>query len=200
MAEEFTHLTENGVHMVEVGGKPDQKRRAIASGSIFLDKNTINLIQNEEIKQGNVLTTDQIAGFEAVKNTSSIIPLCHPLALTGIELDFEVKEDEIIATCAVNTLGKTGVEMEAITGVSVALLTVWDMVKAVEKDDDGQYPDTRISDIKVIKKDKISMPQTGAGLVRYFDEESLGPKLSPEHVIVATVIIAILCFVLRYSA
>ena len=194
MADEFTHLTDSGVHMVEVGAKPDQKRRAIASGSIFLDKNTINLIQNEEIKKGNVLTTAQIAGIQAVKGTSSIIPLCHPLALTGIELDFEVKDDEIIATCAVNTLGKTGVEMEAITGVSVALLTVWDMVKAVEKDEDGQYPDTRISDIK------ISMPQTGAGLVRYFDEESLGPKLSPEHVIVATVILAILCFVLRYSA
>ena len=77
------------------------------------------------------------------------------MALTGIELDFEVKEDEIIATCAVNTLDKTGGEMEAITGVSVALLTVWDMVKAVEKDENGQYPDTRISDIKVIKKEKI---------------------------------------------
>lgn len=102
-----------------------------------------------------MLTTAQIAGIQAVKNTSSIIPLCHPLALTGIELDFEVREDEIIATCAVNTLGKTGVEMEAITGVSVALLTVWDMVKAVEKDEDGQYPDTRISDIKVIEKIKI---------------------------------------------
>ena len=77
------------------------------------------------------------------------------LQLTGIELDFKVDETEITATCSVNTLGKTGVEMEAITGVSVALLTVWDMVKAVEKDDDGQYPDTRISDIKVIKKEKI---------------------------------------------
>ena len=155
MADECTHLTDSGVHMVEVGAKPDQKRRAIASGKICLDKNTIKLIQNEEIKKGNVLTTAQIAGIQAVKNTSSIIPLCHPLALTGIELDFEVKETEIIATCAVNTLGKTGVEMEAITGVSVALLTVWDMVKAVEKDDDGQYPDTRISDIQVIKKEKI---------------------------------------------
>ena len=111
MADEFTHLTDSGVHMVEVGGKPDQKRRAIASGSIFLDRNTISLIQNEEIKKGNVLTTAQIAGIQAVKNTSSIIPLCHPLALTGIELDFEVKEDEIIAICAVNTLGKTGVEL-----------------------------------------------------------------------------------------
>ncbi len=141
--------------MVEVGGKPDQKRRAISSASTLLDKKTINLIQNEEIKKGNVLTTAQIAGIQAVKNTSSIIPLCHPLALTGIELAFEVKEDEIIATCAVNTLGKTGVEMEAITGVSVALLTIWDMTKAVEKDENGQYPDTKISDIVVLKKEKI---------------------------------------------
>lgn len=155
MGDEFTHLTENGIHMVEVEAKPDQKRRAVASGSILLDKNTVDLIQNEEIKKGNVLTTAQVAGIQAVKNTSSMIPLCHPLALTGIELDFEVKEDEIVAICAVNTLGKTGVEMEAITGVSVALLTVWDMVKAVEKDEFGQYPDTRISDIRVIKKEKI---------------------------------------------
>ncbi|WP_305515321.1 cyclic pyranopterin monophosphate synthase MoaC [Methanobrevibacter sp. V14] len=155
MGDEFTHLTENGIHMVEVGAKPDQKRRAVASGSILLNKNTVDLIQNEEIKKGNVLTTAQVAGIQAVKNTSSMIPLCHPLALTGIELDFEVKEDEIVAICAVNTLGKTGVEMEAITGVSVALLTVWDMVKAVEKDEFGQYPDTRISDIRVIKKEKI---------------------------------------------
>ena len=141
--------------MVEVGAKPDQKRRAIASGKICLDKHTIELIQNEEIKKGNVLTTAQIAGIQAVKNTSSMIPLCHPLALTGIELDFKVDETEITATCSVNTLGKTGVEMEAITGVSVALLTIWDMVKAVEKDENGQYPDTRISDIQVIKKEQI---------------------------------------------
>ena len=153
--KEFTHLTETGVHMVEVGAKPQQRRTAVASGKIHLQKETIDMIKNAEIKKGNVLTTAQIAGIQAVKNTSSIIPLCHPLALTGIELNFEVKEDEIIAICAVNTLGKTGVEMEAITGVSVALLTVWDMVKAVEKDEDGQYPDTRISDIKVIKKEKI---------------------------------------------
>ena len=129
MADEFTHLTDSGVHMVEVGAKPDQKRRAIASGKIFLDKNTINLIQNEEIKKGNVLTTAQIAGIQAVKNTSSIIPLCHPLNLTGIEIDFDVESSVITCTCAVNTLGKTGVEMEAITGVSVALLTIWDMVE-----------------------------------------------------------------------
>ena len=155
MGEEFTHLTDSGVHMVEVGAKPDQKRKAIASGKIFLDENTIKMIQDEEIKKGNVLTTAQIAGIQAVKNTSSIIPLCHPLNLTGIEIDFEVDTHEITCTCSVNMSGKTGVEMEAITGVSVALLTIWDMVKAVEKDEDGQYPDTKISDIKVLKKEKI---------------------------------------------
>ena len=155
MGEEFTHLTDSGVHMVEVGAKPDQKRRAVASGQIFLDETTIKMIQSEEIKKGNVLTTAQIAGIQAVKNTSSIIPLCHPLNLTGIEIDFDVESSVITCTCAVNTLGKTGVEMEAITGVSVALLTIWDMVKAVEKDEYGQYPDTRISEIKVLKKEKI---------------------------------------------
>ena len=117
MAKEFTHLTDSGVHMVEVGEKKDQKRLAIASGKIELDKNTIAMIQNEEIKKGNVLTTAQIAGIQGVKNTSSIIPLCHPLNLTGIEIDFEVKETEIIAVCSVKTLGKTGVEMEALTGM-----------------------------------------------------------------------------------
>ena len=101
------------------------------------------------------MTTAQIAGIQAVKNTSSIIPLCHPLNLTGIEIDFEVREKEIVAICSVNMCGKTGVEMEAITGVSVALLTIWDMVKAVEKDENGQYPDTKISDIQVLKKEKI---------------------------------------------
>ena len=155
MGEEFTHLTDSGVHMVEVGAKPDQKRRAVASGQIFLDETTIKMIQSEDIKKGNVLTTAQIAGIQAVKNTSSIIPLCHPLNLTGIEIDFDVESSVITCTCAVNTLGKTGVEMEAITGVSVALLTIWDMVKAVEKDEDGQYPDTKISEIKVLKKEKI---------------------------------------------
>ena len=155
MTKEFTHLTDSGVHMVEVGNKKDQKRLAIASGKIHLDENTIKMIQNEEIKKGNVLTTAQIAGIQAVKDTSSIIPLCHPLSLTGIEIDFDVKQTEITAKCLVKTLGKTGVEMEALTGVSVSLLTIWDMVKAVEKDEDGQYPNTKITDICVIKKEKI---------------------------------------------
>ena len=155
MSKEFTHLTDSGVHMVEVGEKKEQKRSAIATGKIELSSSTIDMIRNEEIKKGNVLTTAQIAGIQAVKNTSAIIPLCHPLAITGIEIDFDVREEEITATCSVRMKGKTGVEMEALTGVSCALLTIWDMVKAVEKDENGQYPDTRISDIKVVEKIKI---------------------------------------------
>ena len=156
MAEkEFTHLTDSGVHMVEVGEKPQQRRLAIASGEIYLQKETIAMIENAEIKKGNVLTTAQIAGIQAVKKTSDLIPLCHPLNLTGIEVEFEVEDGKIIATCSCKLAGQTGVEMEAITGVSVALLTIWDMVKAVEKDENGQYPDTRISNIKVLKKEKI---------------------------------------------
>ncbi len=153
--KEFTHLTESGVHMVEVGAKPQQRRTAVASGKIHLQKETIEMIRNAEIKKGNVLTTAQIAGIQAVKKTSDIIPLCHPLNLSGIEIEFEVGEREITATCECRLTGQTGVEMEAITGVSVALLTIWDMTKAVEKDDEGKYPDTKISDIVVLKKEKI---------------------------------------------
>ncbi|MBE6512452.1 MAG: cyclic pyranopterin monophosphate synthase MoaC [Methanobrevibacter olleyae] len=153
--KEFTHLTETGVHMVEVGTKPQQRRTAVASGKIHLQKETIEMIKNAEIKKGNVLTTAQIAGIQAVKKTSDIIPLCHPLNLSGIEIDFELGDEEITATCQCRLTGQTGVEMEAITGVSVALLTIWDMTKAVEKDENGQYPDTKISDIVVLKKEKI---------------------------------------------
>ena len=137
--KEFTHLTETGVHMVEVGAKPQQRRTAVASGKIHLQKETIDMIKNAEIKKGNVLTTAQIAGIQAVKKTSDIIPLCHPLNLSGIEIEFDVGEEEITATCE----------------CSVALLTIWDMTKAVEKDENGQYPDTKISDIVVLKKEKL---------------------------------------------
>ncbi|OWT33257.1 molybdenum cofactor biosynthesis protein C [Methanobrevibacter sp. 87.7] len=155
MSKDFTHLTENGVHMVEVGSKPEQIRNATASGKIYLKNETIEKIENSDIKKGNVLTTAQIAGIQGVKNTSQMIPLCHPLHITGIEVNFEVEKEYIKAIVSVNSKGQTGVEMEAITGCSLALLTIWDMVKAVEKDENGQYPDTKISDIEVIKKEKI---------------------------------------------
>ncbi|MEN6330278.1 MAG: cyclic pyranopterin monophosphate synthase MoaC [Methanobacteriaceae archaeon] len=151
----FTHLSRDGVRMVEVGEKPAVKRTALASGRIVLEPKTIELIVKEEIKKGNVLTTAQIAAIQAVKSTPNLIPLCHPLAITGINVEFEVKSGHITVQVEVRTTGKTGVEMEAITGVSVALLTIWDMVKSVEKDDNGQYPHTRITDIMVLRKEKM---------------------------------------------
>jgi cyclic pyranopterin phosphate synthase len=153
--EKFTHLTEKGVHMVEVGQKPPQIRKATATGKIKLQEKTITMIEKEKIKKGNVLTTAQIAAIQGVKNTANMIPLCHPIKITGVEVDFKVKNKEIICTLNVNSLGQTGVEMEAITGVSIGLLTIWDMVKAVEKNKDGQYPNTSIEDIHVIKKEKL---------------------------------------------
>ena len=152
--KEFTHLSDKGVKMVEVGNKEVVKRTAIANGKIYLQRVTIDLIKREEIKKGNVLTTAQIAAILAVKSTHNLIPLCHPLKITGIDVDFDVGEDFVETEVTVRCIGETGVEMEALTGVSVGLLTIWDMVKSVEKDENGQYPSTRISDIVVSEKIK----------------------------------------------
>lgn len=154
MEKSFTHLSKKGVHMVEVSEKPIVKRSAIVQGKIHLQKETIRLIENEEIKKGNVLTTAQIAAIGAVKSTHHLIPLCHSLKITGVDVDFNVNVNDIEVEISVTSLGKTGVEMEALTGASVALLTIWDMVKSVEKDENGQYPSTMISDIVVVKKEK----------------------------------------------
>nr|WP_048188246.1 cyclic pyranopterin monophosphate synthase MoaC [Methanobacterium paludis] len=154
MEKTFTHLTEGGVHMVEVGDKPVVKRSATARGKINLKESTLDLIKKEEIKKGNVLTTAQIAAIGAVKSTHHLIPLCHSLRITGVEVDFKVGSKSIEMNVSVKSVGKTGVEMEALTGVSVGLLTIWDMVKSVEKDENGQYPSTNISDIIVVKKKK----------------------------------------------
>jgi cyclic pyranopterin monophosphate synthase len=154
VSKEFTHLSDKGVKMVEVGDKAVVKRTATAKGKINLQNNTINLIKNEEIKKGNVLTTAQIAAIGAIKSTHHLIPLCHPLKITGIDVDFDVCDNFIETEVTVRCDGKTGVEMEALTGTSVALLTIWDMVKSVEKDENGQYPLTSISDIVVSEKRK----------------------------------------------
>lgn len=155
--KEFTHLTQSGVHMVEVGDKPIIKRTALAQGRIKLQKETIDLIEKGELKKGNVLTTAQIAAIQAVKNTPQMIPLCHPIPIGGVEVEFEVNPESIEVTVQVSSTGKTGVEMEAITGASVGLLTIWDMVKSVEKDENGQYPSTAITDIEVIRKEKMEL-------------------------------------------
>ncbi|MCO6041740.1 cyclic pyranopterin monophosphate synthase MoaC [Thermococcus alcaliphilus] len=151
---ELTHVDEKGVKMVEVGHKDVVFRKAVAKGRIRLKPETIKLIQEGKTKKGNVIAAAQLAGILAVKKTPELIPLCHPIPLTGVDISFEFGEDYIEATCEVRAYYKTGVEMEALTGVSVALLTIWDMVKAVEKDASGQYPFTKIEEIRVVEKVK----------------------------------------------
>ncbi|HOM96249.1 MAG: cyclic pyranopterin monophosphate synthase MoaC [Candidatus Methanofastidiosa archaeon] len=150
----FSHSSDKGVKMVDITSKNITVRTATAEGEIKLKKDTINLIKKNKITKGNVLTTAQISGIQAVKMTSNIIPLCHELPINKVEIDFDVKRESIRVICTVKTESKTGVEMEALTGASVALLTIWDMVKSNEKDGSGQYPDTEISQIKVTKKEK----------------------------------------------
>ncbi|MFA4646170.1 cyclic pyranopterin monophosphate synthase MoaC [Pyrococcus kukulkanii] len=150
----LTHVDEKGVKMVEIGHKDVVYRRAVAKGRIRLRPETVKLIREGKIEKGNVLAAAQIAGILAVKRTPELIPLCHPIPLTGVDITFEFGEDYIEVTCEVRAYYKTGVEMEALTGATVALLTIWDMVKAVEKDERGQYPYTRIEDVRVVEKVK----------------------------------------------
>lgn len=131
---EFTHFNEDGrAHMVNVNEKNDTNRVAIATGSIKLKKETVDLIKNGKIKKGDVLSVAQVAGIMGVKKTSDLIPMCHNIFITGADIKFEVLEDEIKIQAEVSTVGKTGVEMEALTAVSTAALTIYDMCKAVDK-------------------------------------------------------------------
>jgi cyclic pyranopterin phosphate synthase len=151
---EFTHIRGDMVHMVDVGEKEQVQREAIASGKIFLRKETLEAIRLGSVIKGNVLATATVAATLAIKDTSRIIPMCHTIPITGIEVDFSEGQVWIEATVRVRSVGKTGVEMEALTGVTVALLTIWDMVKSSEKDKNGQYPVTRIENIRVLEKHK----------------------------------------------
>jgi cyclic pyranopterin phosphate synthase len=139
---------------VDISSKGDVTREATAAGKIFLRPETLTAIREGKVVKGNVLATARVAATLAVKNTSNIIPMCHPIPISSILVDFTDGEGYIEATVVVKMTGKTGVEMEALTGVSVALLTVWDMVKSAEKDKDGQYPVTSITDIRVLEKKK----------------------------------------------
>jgi cyclic pyranopterin phosphate synthase len=140
--------------IVDITEKPPVFRRAIASGSIRLQKATIRTIKNGQVKKGDVLTTARLAAVLAVKDTPRLIPLCHPISITGLDVNFELESERIRAIVTVTSFGKTGVEMEALTGVSVALLNIWDMVKYLEKDETGNYPETEIDEIKVLEKRK----------------------------------------------
>ena len=141
--------------MVDVSGKAEVFREATAKGKIRLKPETVNLIREEKIAKGNPLYTAKIAGVLAAKKTSELVPLCHPLPLTNVEVEAEIAEKTFVeVTATVKTRAQTGVEMEALTAVSVGLLTVWDMVKQYEKDAAGQYPSTAIEEIHVVKKMK----------------------------------------------
>ncbi|MDD1662069.1 MAG: cyclic pyranopterin monophosphate synthase MoaC [Methanomicrobiales archaeon] len=151
---EFTHMKGDKVQMVDISEKDDAVREAVAEGRIRLREATLRAIREGTLVKGNVLATARIAAILAVKETPRIIPLCHPIPLSGIDVDFSDGADFIRAMVRVRSRGPTGVEMEALTGVSVALLTIWDMVKSAEKDTAGQYPETGIDGIRVLEKRK----------------------------------------------
>lgn len=141
--------------MVDVTSKPEVYREATAKGKIKLKSETINLIRGGKIEKGSPFDVAKIAGILAAKNTSSLIPLCHPLPLTNVDVDINIVDNSTVEVNAtVKTRAQTGVEMEALVAVSVALLTVWDMTKQYEKDKAGQYPSTAIQDIRVVRKIK----------------------------------------------
>jgi len=136
MNKELSHLDDQGkVRMVDVGHKADTERIAIAKGEVVMKPETFSLVKAGNLKKGDVLSTARLAGIMGAKRTAELIPLCHPLALThiGVEVDLEPELPGVVISASARTIGKTGVEMEALTAVSIAALTVYDMVKAVDK-------------------------------------------------------------------
>jgi len=141
--------------MVDITPKPEVYREATAKGRIKLRSKTIRLIREHKIEKGDPFEVAKVAGILAAKNTSSLIPLCHPLPLTNVEVSLQVVDDSAVEVEAtVKTRAQTGVEMEALVAVSVALLTVWDMTKQYEKDVKGQYLSTVIENVCVVRKVK----------------------------------------------
>ena len=138
--------------MVDISAKPEIHREATAKGQLKLRKETVNLIRQGKIEKGDPFQVAKVAGILAAKQTSSIVPLCHPIPLTSVKIGLRIVDDAVEAESTVKTKAQTGVEMEALTATAVALLTVWDMTKQYEKDADGQYPCTAIRDIRVTSK------------------------------------------------
>ncbi|MFB6176094.1 MAG: cyclic pyranopterin monophosphate synthase MoaC [Halobaculum sp.] len=154
-ATDLTHTDDSGeAQMVDVGAKPDTERRAVARGEIRLREKTVQAVRDSEIEKGDVLATARVGAIQAVKHTWETIPLCHQIPITNVETEFDLREDRIVLTVAVETTGKTGCEMEAMEGVTTGLNVVLDMVKAAEKDADGQYPEMEIGDVRVVEKEK----------------------------------------------
>ena len=162
-ARRLTHVSENGaLRMVDVTAKPITVRRAIARGEILLRPETVALICAGRVPKGNVLEAARIAGVMAAKMTGSLIPLCHPLSVTGVDVSFQVEKDGVEVEVGVSTAGQTGVEMEALAGTSVALLTIYDMCKAVDKD-------MVIGNVRLIQK-------TGGRSGTYVSGEAVKPQ------------------------
>src|SRR6266513_3023725 len=136
--------------MVDVSAKPMSKRKAVASGKIQLQRDTIELITNDQISKGNVLATARIAGIQAAKQTAQLIPLCHTLPLGEVKVDIVTSIEGAEVTCVAQTVAQTGVEMEALVGTTIALLTIYDMCKAVDKA-------MQISDVHLVSKTKHDM-------------------------------------------
>src|SRR5437588_10129154 len=145
----LTHVDRDGkVQMVDVSAKPMSTRTAIAKGKIKLQRKTVDLISKNQIAKGNVFATARLAGIQAAKQTASLIPLCHTLPLSDVKIDIIAARDGAEVTCTARTIAQTGVEMEALTGVAIALLTIYDMCKAVDKK-------MQIADVRLVKKTKI---------------------------------------------
>jgi cyclic pyranopterin phosphate synthase len=147
---ELTHIASDGsAKMVDVSAKPLSHREAVASGRIDLQPATLELIASDRIAKGNVFATARLAGIQAAKQTAQLIPLCHTLGLSHVEVGLTSDGRGVAVTCSARTTAQTGVEMEALTGVSVALLTIYDMCKAVDKQ-------MQIGEIKLLKKTKVA--------------------------------------------
>ncbi|MEM3770424.1 MAG: cyclic pyranopterin monophosphate synthase MoaC [Candidatus Bathyarchaeia archaeon] len=141
--------------MVDISGKPKVYREATATGRIRLKPETINLIKNGKVEKGDPFYTAKIAGTLAAKETSILIPFCHPLPLTNVKVDIKILDESVVEiSSTVKTEAQTGVEMEALVATAISLLTIWDMVKQYEKDEKGQYPSTVIEEIRVVEKIK----------------------------------------------
>lgn len=141
--------------MVDITGKEFVYREARARGRILLKNETIELVKNGEVEKGDVLESSKVAAINAVKNTPMILPYCHPIKITGVDIDYEFGEDYIEMIVTVKSIEQTGVEMDALTGLMAGLLCIWDMVKKYEKDDTGNYPTTKIVDVHVEYKKKV---------------------------------------------
>lgn len=143
-----------GIRMADITGKEDVYREATATGYIKLKPSTIEIIKKGLVEKGDVFSASTIAAIMSVKETPRILPLTHNIPITNVKVDFEVLDDGIRVYVTVKTTARTGVEMEALTGAAIALLNIWDMVKKYEKNEDGQYPYTVITDLRVIEKKK----------------------------------------------